>query len=121
MYYGMMNYINVIPIVDVILFIIRAKIEGKEMAVAYLDYVDRKITKIGNSLGVSLPQDVLEHLDIKQGDKVRINLEEDGRISIKKFVPNNDDVLKNLDQDFLDGLEYVFKNYDDTLKNLADR
>lgn len=75
--------------------------------------VDRKVTKIGNSLGVTLPQEVLKHLNIKQGDKIKFNLEENGNISVKKITP--------IDEDFLDGLKYAFENYDDALRNLADR
>ncbi|MCJ7841485.1 hypothetical protein MUB24_11375 [Lederbergia sp. NSJ-179] len=55
--------------------------------------VERKISRIGNSHGVS----------------------------VQKFVPLNVDVLKDIDQDFLDGLQDLLENYDDTLRNLADR
>lgn len=85
--------------------------------------VERKVTKVGNSSGLTLPQDVLNHMSIKQGDEVKFNLEEDGRVSIKKSTTLNLDVLNNngIDQDFLDGLQDLFENYDETLKNLADR
>lgn len=83
--------------------------------------VERKITRIGNSLGVTLPQDVLNHLKVKQGDEIKFKLEDDGRVSVQKFTPLNVDVLKDIDQDFLDGLQDLFENYDDTLRNLADR
>lgn len=75
--------------------------------------MDRKVTKIGNSLGVTLPQEVLKHLKIKQGDEIKFNLEDNGNVSIKKFTP--------IDEDFLDGFRYAFENYDDALRNLADR
>ncbi|WP_152655829.1 AbrB/MazE/SpoVT family DNA-binding domain-containing protein [Oceanobacillus sp. CFH 90083] len=83
--------------------------------------VERKITKIGNSLGVTLPQEVLHHLKAQQGDDIRFKLEEDGSVSVKKFKELNLDVLTDIDQDFLDGLQDLFENYDDTLRNLADR
>lgn len=75
--------------------------------------VERKVTKVGNSLGVTLPQQVLNHLNVKQGDEIKFTLEDDGSVSVKKFTP--------MDQDFLEGLKYVFENYDDALRNLADR
>lgn len=78
--------------------------------------VERKITKIGNSVGVTIPQEVLNHLKVKQGDDVKFILEKDGSVSIKK--PVNMDFL---DQEFLEGLEDLFENYDDTLRNLSDR
>lgn len=94
------------------------KSKDKEMAVKK---VERKITRIGKSLGVTLPQDILHHLKVKQGDQLKFKLEDDGRVSVQKFAPLNVDVLKDIDQDFLDGLQDLFENYDDTLKNLADR
>ncbi len=75
--------------------------------------VERKVTRIGNSLGVTLPQEVLKHLEIKHGDKIKFKLEENGNVSVQKFTP--------IDEDFLEGFKYAFENYDDALRNLADR
>lgn len=75
--------------------------------------VERKVTRIGNSLGVTLPQEVLKHLEIKHGDEIKFKLEDNGNVSIKKFTP--------IDEDFLEGFKYAFENYDDALRNLADR
>lgn len=36
--------------------------------------VERKVTKIGNSLGIALPHEVLEHLKIQPGLNVHILL-----------------------------------------------
>ncbi|MBW8351823.1 AbrB/MazE/SpoVT family DNA-binding domain-containing protein [Bacillus sp. IITD106] len=83
--------------------------------------MERKVTKIGNSLGLTLPQEVLEHMGIKQGDEVSFQLKKNGEISIKKSVHLNFDGLEGIDQDFLDGVKELFNNYDNTLKNLADR
>ncbi|MGM0523607.1 MAG: AbrB/MazE/SpoVT family DNA-binding domain-containing protein [Bacillota bacterium] len=78
--------------------------------------LERKITKVGNSFAVTLSQDVLKHLKVTQGDEVKISLEDDGQIMIKKTVK-----MDFLDQDFYDGLQDLFDNYDDTLKNLVER
>ncbi len=82
--------------------------------------VERKVTRIGNSLGVTLPQEVLDHLKLKQGDEVKFNLE-NGYVSFKKHKMLNVDVLEDIDQDFLDGMKDLIENYDNTLRNLADR
>ncbi|MFP7287090.1 AbrB/MazE/SpoVT family DNA-binding domain-containing protein [Shouchella clausii] len=74
--------------------------------------MERKITRINNSLGITLPQEVLDHLQVKQGDEIKLQLEKDGTVSFKK---------QNSDQEFLDGMEDLFNNYDQTLKNLVDR
>ncbi|MCT1903308.1 AbrB/MazE/SpoVT family DNA-binding domain-containing protein [Oceanobacillus sojae] len=84
-------------------------------------HVERKITKIGNSLGITLPPEVLKHLKAQQGDDIRFELKEDGSVSVKRYKELNLDVLNDIDQDFLDGLQDLFENYDDTLRNLADR
>lgn len=75
--------------------------------------IDRKVTKIGNSLGVTLPQEVLKHLNLKQGEQIKFKLEVDGNVSMRKITP--------VDEDFLEGIKYAFENYDDALRNLADR
>lgn len=69
----------------------------------------RKIMKIGNSF----PQEMLERLNLEQGDAVKFQLEDDGTVSVKKFTP--------IDKDFLEGFQYAFENYDNALRNLAKR
>jgi antitoxin MazE len=83
--------------------------------------VERKVTKIGNRLGVTLPQEILEHLKVKQGDEIQFRLEDDGKVSFKKNQQLDLGVLDGIDQDFLDGIKDLFDNYDTTLKNLVDR
>lgn len=51
--------------------------------------VERKIRKIGNSLGVYLPSDMLKQMGIKDGDKVFISLE-DGEIVIRNSEKKKD-------------------------------
>lgn len=83
--------------------------------------VGRKVTKIGNSLGITLPQEILEHLKVKQGDEIQFQLEENGRVSFKKKQHLNLEALDGIDQDFLDGIKDLFDNYDQTLRNLVNR
>lgn len=83
--------------------------------------VQRKVTKIGNSFGVTLPPEVLEHANLKQGDEIKFTLEKDGIVSFKKYKHLNTEVLSDFDQDFLDGLQDLFDKYNKTLRNLADR
>lgn len=83
--------------------------------------VDRKVTRVGNSLGITLPVEVLEHLGVLKGDDLVFNLEEDGKVSFKKNEKISLNGIKGVDQDFADGLNHLFDNYDEALKNLADR
>ncbi|MCM2535942.1 AbrB family transcriptional regulator [Neobacillus pocheonensis] len=80
--------------------------------------VERKVTKIGNSLGVTFPQEVLEHLGVYQGDEVSFHLE-NGYVSIKKKV--NIKLPKGIDQEFLDQMNDMINEYDKTFKGLVDR
>jgi len=92
--------------------------EENKMAVTN---VERKIVRIGNSLGITLPQEVLDHLKVKQGDEIKLQLEKDGTVSFKRQKKLNYDALDGIDQDFLDGMQELFENYDQMLKNLVDR
>jgi antitoxin MazE len=47
--------------------------------------VERKIRKIGNSLGVLLPSDMLKEIGIENGDSVFVSVE-DGEIRIRSMV-----------------------------------
>nr|WP_290913100.1 AbrB/MazE/SpoVT family DNA-binding domain-containing protein [Anoxybacillus sp.] len=38
-------------------------------------HADRKVLKIGNSLGVTFPIEFLQKLDIHQGDEIQMELE----------------------------------------------
>ncbi len=89
------------------------------MTMVAVKQVERKVTKIGNSLGVTLPGEVLTHLGISQGDDIRFSLE-DGKVSIKKRHDINLDGLEDIDQEFLEGVKVLFDNFDDALRNLAD-
>jgi putative addiction module antidote len=44
--------------------------------------VERKIRKIGNSLGVLLPSDMLKEIGVENGDNVFVSVE-DGEIKIR--------------------------------------
>ena len=96
------------------------KIEGGIIQMAAKE-VERKITKVGNSLGVTLPTEVLNHLQANQGDDLKFHLEANGSVSFKKTQNLNLDGLEGIDQDFIDGVKELFENYDTTLRNLSDR
>ncbi len=83
--------------------------------------VERKVSKFGNSLGVTLPPEVLKHIGITQGDNIVFNIEKDGTVSFKKNEKLNLDGIEGVDQEFIDGLEHLFANYDNALRNLADK
>jgi antitoxin MazE len=80
--------------------------------------VERKVTKVGNSLGVTLPLEVLEHLKIGQGDEVCFDLA-DGHVIIKKKQKLK--LPKGIDADFLEKMSDMITEYDKTFKGLVNR
>ncbi|AKP48440.1 MULTISPECIES: AbrB/MazE/SpoVT family DNA-binding domain-containing protein [Bacillus] len=56
--------------------------------------MERKIRRIGNSLGVNLPADMLKEIQLNEGDTVEVELRKDkGEIVLrnKKITPINSD------------------------------
>jgi putative addiction module antidote len=84
--------------------------------------VERKITKIGNSLGVTLPPEVVRHIGAEKGDGLNFELTDNGTVVLKKHKRLKIKTLEGvIDQEFLEGMGDLFDNYDSTLKNLVDR
>ena len=69
----------------------------------------QKVIKIGSSRGVTLPARDLRALGIRDGDEVRLTVEQ-----IRSIKQANKPLLRQEYDDFK-------KQYGETLKNLADR
>jgi antitoxin MazE len=94
-------------------------IEGScQMTLTVVREVERKVTRIGNSLGVTFPQEVLEHLKVKQGDEVKFELAP-GSVSIKKKSAMK--LPKGIDEEFLEQMNEMISDYDETFKGLVNR
>lgn len=69
----------------------------RETGVSYLDAVQlsasMKVRKVGNSLGVILPRDVLKALGVDEGDSIDIVQTEDGRIELAVVDREADDLM----------------------------
>ncbi|WP_198957500.1 AbrB/MazE/SpoVT family DNA-binding domain-containing protein [Paenibacillus selenitireducens] len=84
--------------------------------------MERKVTKFGNSLGITMTE-ALKQIGLELGDTVHIDVKElDGEIIIRKAnkveLPN---VPNGIGPDFLETLSQVMEQYNDTLKGLKDR
>lgn len=79
---------------------------------------DRKITKIGNSYGVTVPADLLKEAGISYGDNVQLELK-GGKIVMNK----REDITlpEGISPDFFDVLEKNTRKHNETLKRLVDR
>ncbi|MFC4768500.1 AbrB family transcriptional regulator [Effusibacillus consociatus] len=81
--------------------------------------MERKVTKIGNSLGVTMTE-ALKKIGVDSGDIVSIDIrEEAGEIVIKKSERMA--LPKGVTREFLETLHAVMNEYDETLKGLKDR
>jgi putative addiction module antidote len=73
-----------------------------------MELIERKITKIGNSIGITLPLDLLKQVGLTQGDDVQVEVK-DGKIILR------------VDAEFMDILNDVIKEHDKAFKGLVDR
>jgi antitoxin component of MazEF toxin-antitoxin module len=81
--------------------------------------MERKITKFGNSLGITMTEAIKE-LGLSLGDTVQIEVDHDsGQIIIQKS--NKVTLPSGISDDFLKNLSQVMDAYDETLKGLKDR
>lgn len=80
--------------------------------------LERKVTKIGNSLGITLPTDLLKQVGLYKGDDVQVEVK-DGRIILRKKVQLQ--LPEGVDAEFMDILNDVIKEHDKAFKGLVDR
>ncbi len=57
-----------------------------------------KIRKIGNSLGVVLPKDVLQRLGVSDGDKLFVTEAPDGSMRITQYDPDFEEQMAAAEQ-----------------------
>ena len=69
-----------------------------------------KLRKIGSSLGVILPKDVLGPLHVKEGDTLYVSQDKDG-LTLSAYDPDFEAIMKAADD-----CDHSYKN---TLKQLA--
>ncbi|NWL86115.1 MULTISPECIES: AbrB family transcriptional regulator [unclassified Paenibacillus] len=81
--------------------------------------MERKVTKFGNSLGITMTE-ALKQIGLELGDVVLIDVKEaDGEIVIRKA--NKVTLPAGISTEFLETLSNVMEEYDETLKGLKDR
>ncbi|GAA0382057.1 AbrB/MazE/SpoVT family DNA-binding domain-containing protein [Bacillus horti] len=80
--------------------------------------MERKITKIGRSIGVTFPLDMLKAAGLKPGDIVSIE-QKGEEIILRKS--RKIELPEGIDQDFFDLFEETYQEYEETIKGLVDR
>jgi antitoxin MazE len=83
-----------------------------------MDKAERKITKIGNSYGITIPKEMLKEAGITYGDSVQMEVK-DGNIILHR---KEEIVLpEGVDQRFMSILSDVIKEHDVAFKGLVDK
>lgn len=81
--------------------------------------IERKITQVGNSLGLTVPTHMLEALGVKKGDDVIVELKHD-QLLVKK-APTMVELPEGVPVDFFEVLEKEMEAHDEALKGLVNR
>lgn len=71
-----------------------------------------KVRKVGNSLGVTLPKEVLKRLHLKDGDKIFLVEAPDGSYRITSYDPEFEEQMKLAEEGM--------SRYRNTLRALAE-
>ena len=74
--------------------------------------VQLKIRKIGNSLGLVLPREVLKHLDVQDGDTVFLIETPDGGYHLTPYDPDFEKKMQKTEE--------IMHRYRNTLRALAE-
>ena len=83
-----------------------------------LEQFERKVTKIGNSYGVTIPTELLRQVGLAQGDDVQVEVKE-GKIVLRKKEQIT--LPEGVDAEFMEILNDVVKEHDKAFKGLVNR
>lgn len=84
-----------------------------------MERIERRITQVGNSLGLTVPTEMLEQLGVKKGDEVIVEMQ-NGQLLIQK-APTMVELPKGVPADFFEVLEKEMEAHDEALKGLVNR
>lgn len=70
-----------------------------------------KLRKVGNSVGVVFPKEVLSHLKLAEGDTIAVTEAPDGSL---RLSPSNPEVIRQLEL-----AQDIIRRYRHTLRELA--
>lgn len=83
-----------------------------------MEQFERKVTKIGNSFGITLPMELLKQVGLSQGDDVQVEVK-DGKIVLRK--KEHLSLPEGVEAEFMDILNDVIKEHDKAFKGLVNR
>ena len=77
----------------------------------------RKVSRMGNSLGVGIPKSIIDALQLEKGDELAFSVDNDNQITLRKKRNLEDRV----DPELLEMISETFEEHDDVFRNLKDR
>ncbi|SDC04507.1 antitoxin MazE [Melghirimyces thermohalophilus] len=78
----------------------------------------RKVGRMGNSPGISLPPEYLDKINIKRGDECEVIIDEQrNEIRIRPVQP----IPEGLSPQFMKALDETHQQYQKAIRNLRDR
>lgn len=83
-----------------------------------MEQFERKVTRIGNSFGITLPNKLLKQVGLAHGDDVQVEVK-DGKIILRK--KEHVTLPEGVDAEFMDILNEVINEHDKAFKGLVDR
>lgn len=110
--------INSYPLFEVYLNKHYNRYNSNNEDVRSMEQIERKVTKIGNSIGITLPPEVLRQVGIARGDDVQVEVK-DGKIILQK--KEHLQLPDGVDAEFMGILNDVVKEHDKAFKGLVDR
>ncbi|MHA7136645.1 AbrB/MazE/SpoVT family DNA-binding domain-containing protein [Rossellomorea aquimaris] len=83
-----------------------------------MEQYERRVTRIGNSYGITIPTELLKQVGLAQGDDVQVEVKE-GKIVLRKKEQLT--LPEGVDAEFMDILNDVIKEHDKAFKGLVDK
>ncbi|GAA0289081.1 putative addiction module antidote [Gracilibacillus halotolerans] len=83
-----------------------------------MEQFERKVMRVGNSFGITLPIEILKQVGLAHGDDVQVEVK-DGNIVLRK--KEHITLPEGVDAEFMDILNDVIKEHDKAFKGLVDR
>lgn len=89
------------------------------MEAIFMRDVERKVTKIGNSYGITVPVEMLKEAGISYGDHVQLETNKKGEITVRK--KSDVKLPEGVENDFMNTLNDVIKEHEIAFKGLVDK
>ncbi|RFA33417.1 AbrB/MazE/SpoVT family DNA-binding domain-containing protein [Virgibacillus dokdonensis] len=84
-----------------------------EMSVVTMEKETRKVSKLGNSLGVGIPKSMVDALNIRRGDELEFEVKENALV-----IKRKEKLEDQLEPEFLRMIQETMEEHDELFKRL---